>query len=157
MNAAAKKQKRYFTVREANQCLPLVRAIVEDIVCHSRDVEERRQRLAAIRQISGGSHQNVQNVYSEELEQVELDLERDSERLYEYIDELAELGVELKDPLSGLVDFPTLMGGREAYLCWKLGEEDVSFWHELDAGFQGRQSLLETSLPGEPAGGEERN
>ena len=55
--------------------------------------------------------------------------------------ELVELGIELKDPNIGLIDFPTLVDGREAYLCWKLGEPEVGFWHELAAGVQGRQSV----------------
>ena len=52
-----------------------------------------------------------------------------------------EMGVVVKDIDRGLVDFPAVMDGREVYLCWQLGEESVGYWHELDAGFPGRQSL----------------
>ena len=51
--------------------------------------------------------------------------------------------MELKDPNIGLCDFPTLIEGREAYLCWKLGEPEVGFWHDLHAGFQGRQAIAD--------------
>ena len=60
-------------------------------------------------------------------------------------DELRKLGVELKDHNTGLIDFPCRMGDREVYLCWRLGEPEVGYWHEVNAGFAGRQKL--------PAGG----
>ena len=56
--------------------------------------------------------------------------------------ELASLGIEVKDPGRGLIDFRTMLRGREAYLCWQLGEgERISFWHDLDAGFAGRRII----------------
>jgi hypothetical protein len=60
------------------------------------------------------------------------------------MDELRQLGVEAKGH-DGLVDFPTIVDGRRAFLCWKLGEAEVSYWHELDAGFAGRQPLAVTA------------
>jgi hypothetical protein len=142
-------QRKYFTLEEANQRLPLVRAIVADIVSHYRDLHDRRERLKRIRQSPGFVSRDEDSVYSEEVEQVERDLEKDVERLQEFVDELQSLGVEFKDPVKGLVDFPAIIDGREAYLCWQLGEDEIAFWHELDAGFSGRQSLLEKSVSGE--------
>ncbi len=56
--------------------------------------------------------------------------------------EIAELGVEMKDPDLGLVDFRTVRRGREVYLCWKLGEGDrIAFWHDLETGFAGRKII----------------
>lgn len=56
--------------------------------------------------------------------------------------EVAELGVEIKDPTRGLIDFPSLRGERVVLLCWQLGEgEQVEWWHETEAGFAGRQPL----------------
>ncbi len=131
-------QKKFFTIDEANAMLPLVRAIVKDLTDLSRDVYERRQRLT---QLLSGRDTNKDDVYSEELAQVEEELEKDGQRLREYVEELQRLGLEPKNGLEGLVDFPTLVDDRPAYLCWKLGEPEVLFWHELDAGFAGRQSL----------------
>ena len=54
---------------------------------------------------------------------------------------LEEAGVVLRDIDRGLVDFPALLDGREVYLCWQLGEESVSFWHDLDSGFRNREPL----------------
>lgn len=143
MNAST--HKRVFTPAEANQTLPLVKMIVGDIVDLYESVHDRQGRLAVIRQRPGMEDREESNVYGEEVKQIEDELNRDIEQLEEYIEELRSIGVELKDPIKGLVDFHTIIDGREAYLCWKLGEEEVLYWHELDAGFQGRQSILELS------------
>lgn len=142
MNTTA--AKKYFTVAEANAMLPLVRAIVDDIVTLYNDVQERRERLAKVRQAHG--HRRDDDSYDEEVQQIEDEIEKDYDRLNEFGDELRRLGVELKDPVSGLIDFLTQIDGREAYLCWKLGEGEITFWHELNAGFGGRQSLLAGSI-----------
>lgn len=56
--------------------------------------------------------------------------------------DIAEFGVEVKDPDRGLVDFRSRMRGREVYLCWHLGEPDrIAYWHDLDAGFAGRKII----------------
>lgn len=133
--------KRYFTLAEANQRLPLVRVIVSDIVELFRDVTERRQRLIDLIERNELGSKRVASPYTEELEQMQADIQADIERLNGFAHELLDLGIELKDPNIGLIDFPTLVDGREACLCWKLGEPEVGFWHELTAGFQGRQSV----------------
>jgi len=142
-------RKRQFTVEEANQRLPLVRAIVRDIVQLYQEVYERREQLHQIRRQKMEDADYTPRVYTEEIEQVERDLKRDIKRLNEYVRELTELGVELKDPINGLVDFPTKIDGRRAYLCWKLGEPEVAYWHEVDDCHSGRQSLFEGSVSGE--------
>jgi hypothetical protein len=145
MNTSA--SKKYFTVTEANAMLPLVRAIVDDIVRLKNEIEERRDRLKDIRR-SPGHRRDEDNPYDEEVQEIETEIEKENDRLEEFCDELRRLGVELKDAKTGLIDFLTQIDGREAYLCWKLGEGDLAFWHELDAGFSGRQSLLEGSVRG---------
>ena len=57
------------------------------------------------------------------------------------LDELDGLGVQLKDIDQGLVDFPSRRDGRVVYLCWRLGEETIAWWHDVDTGFAGRQPL----------------
>jgi hypothetical protein len=145
MNTSA--GKKYFTVAEANAMLPLVRAIVDDIVRLKNEVEERRDRLKDVRRLPG-RRRDEDNPYDEEVQQIEEEIEKEGDRLEEFCDELRRLGVELKDPKIGLIDFLTQIDGREAYLCWKLGEGEIAFWHELEGGFAGRQSLLEGSVPG---------
>lgn len=132
--------KKYFTAEEANQTLPLVKLIIGDITELYADIRERRDRLTAISSHEYGSGER-DDVYSEELEAVETSIYEDIERLKKYISELTDLGIELKDPEIGLIDFPSLQDGREVCLCWKHEEDAVAFWHEVDAGFAGRQSL----------------
>ena len=132
--------RHYFSTASANQTLPLVRAIVSDIVELFPEVRDREERLARINR-SRSRESRPDDLYSEEVDQVRLDLERDVERLQGYIEELHELGVEFKDPVMGLVDFPAQRDGQEVCLCWKLGEPSVEFWHTVEAGFQGREKL----------------
>ncbi len=66
-----------------------------------------------------------------------------AERLVEIVNRIQETGVLVKDLDIGLVDFPSLMEGEEIYLCWKLGEDQITFWHGIDEGFTGRKPLDE--------------
>ena len=130
--------KKYFTAAEANAALPLVRAIVRDVTALFHDLRDRHERLSRLRQAQGGA---LGDAYQEELQLIQDEFERDQTKMEEFVAELRNLGVELKDPETGLVDFPSRMQGREVYLCWRYGEPEVGYWHELDAGFAGRQKL----------------
>lgn len=130
-------KKKYFTVEEANKALPLVKAIVSDIVRQNRTVTELQQRLSAV---VTEHRRPSSDPYTEELAHSQAELESEQSKLEGYIDELTKLGVELKGD-DGLCDFYSLMDGREVYLCWRLGEPEVSHWHELNAGIAGRQPL----------------
>ena len=134
--------RKLFTVESANAALPLVKAVVGDVVELSREILERRERLASLK---SGRHGNVRDIYADEVLDVERQLEADRDRLYEFAEELLAIGVELKDVAVGLVDFPSLRDGRTVYLCWKLGEPGVRHWHDLDAGFSGRKPIAEPS------------
>jgi hypothetical protein len=133
------KKRKYFTVDEANKALPLVRMIVGDIVRQYRVVEDLQQRLSMV---SHDRRRPTKDLYAEELAQSQAELDAEEAKLTTYIEELKRLGVELKGP-DGLCDFYAIMDGREVFLCWRLGEPEVSHWHELDAGFAGRQPLTE--------------
>jgi hypothetical protein len=126
--------------------LPLVRAIVQDIVDLNRDLRDRKQRLDDLRTAGGTGRRRAEDPYSEEVEQMQRDLEHDAERLQEYIRELEKLGLEFKDPVKGLVDFPTVIDGKDAYLCWRLGEPEVAYWHPWDGGYLSRRSLTDGSV-----------
>ncbi len=137
MPNAASDSGKLFSVDLANRMLPLVRAIVTDLVNLSQEVAERRKHL---NQLMLGRELEAGDIYDAELAEVERSVQRDSHRLREFVEELRQLGVEAKGH-DGAVDFPTMLDGRRAYLCWKLGEPEVSYWHELDAGFAGRKPL----------------
>jgi len=139
------KPERLVTIDQANATLPLVRAITGDLATLAKDVVERRHRLALI---TSGRDLKLGDPYSDELAQMETDLERDAIRLQGYVDELRELGVEPKGEVEGLVDFPCLIDGKLVLLCWKLGEPEILYWHDLDSGFGGRQPLTAGSVSG---------
>jgi len=143
MQRSRKTKRRLFTVESANAALPLVRAITSDLVSLSRDVIERRERLSLLQ---SGRQSDSEDVYSEELAQIEVELEKDSQVLQDYVRELTELGIEPKNGPEGIVDFPAMMDGHQVCLCWKLGEPEVLFWHEIEAGFAGRQPLTAQSI-----------
>lgn len=127
-------KRKFFTVEEANKSLPLVRAIVEDIVRQFQVVNELKLRLSSLQ---GTRRQSSNDLYEEEFAQSQSHLESEEATLVGYIEELSKLGVELKGP-DGLCDFPSQRDGREVYLCWRLGEPLVAHWHELNAGVAGR-------------------
>jgi hypothetical protein len=131
-------EPKIFTLEQANAMLPLVRAIVRDLAVLSRDVLDRRERLAFLQ---AGRDANSKDLYGDELAQIDEELHKDNDRLRDYVRELHELGVEPKNGPEGLVDFRCLMEGRVVYLCWKYDEPEIRYWHELDAGFAGRQPL----------------
>jgi len=62
-------------------------------------------------------------------------------RFQQIIREIGDRGIQLKDINSGLVDFPHLRDGKEVFLCWKIGEDTISFWHEIETGYSGRKLL----------------
>ncbi len=131
------RRKKYFTAAEANATLPLLRAILRDVTELAPELKERRERLSRVQVPAGPAG----DAYQEEVREMQAEFERGAARMQEYLDELQRLGVELKDPEKGLVDFPSILDGHEVYLCWRLGEPEVAYWHELDAGFAGRQKL----------------
>jgi hypothetical protein len=132
--------RRSFTVEEANRALPLVRAIVADIVRQWKVVSDLEQRLSPVLDRRKSSKAEA-DPYDAELASRRAELAAEQATFRSYLHELEKLGVELKGAHNGLCDFPSLRDGREIYLCWKLGEEEVTHWHELHSGFSGRQPI----------------
>ncbi len=116
-----------FALEQANRALPLVKRIVGDIVLtHDRFLKLQSQLEKATAK--------DQPAFQRELDLVMNHLE-------DYVDELSEIGCELKDYQTGLIDFIGRHEGRDVCLCWKLGEEKIAHWHEADTGFAGRQPV----------------
>lgn len=123
----------YFTPARARRALEFVRPAAERIL-RLYAMLERRQPLKS------GPEEVVEPAYFRLLV-----------RLNEAQERLSERGVRLKDPKQGLVDFPALRAGREVWLCWKVGEATVEYWHEREAGFAGRRRIDEEGPWGEAA------
>ena len=143
-----RNRPKVFNVDDANLCLPLVRAIVADMVHLSRELHDRKQRLEWLtqrRDVSPG------DPYSDELAHIEQELNKDVQRLEEYQRELGDLGVIARSASDGLVDFPSQIDGRDVFLCWKYDEPEVLYWHEVDEGYAGRQPLAVGSISADDA------
>lgn len=133
---------RLFTVEEANRTLPLVRRIVADIVEENERLQELLPRLRSVRL----SRRTRGEATRESPEVLRSEVARSSARLEAYLAELAQIGCLLKDA-QGLVDFYSLRDGHPVFLCWRLGEEEVGHWHELEGGFAGRRRLTAAAPP----------
>jgi hypothetical protein len=121
----------YFTVEEANQAIIQIQQHLEALF-ESRDkiLANRPENWQLVSKAAGNGGNRSLGLIEKEFDKV---------------DKLVHLiqadGVVLKDIDMGLVDFPSLRDGREIYLCWRYGETQVSFWHEIDSGFSGRQPI----------------
>ena len=111
------RAKEYFTAAAANQALPLVRAIVQDIVELHRDVADAEQRLNDSREADAGTGSPPRRRPLRRRSRADASgtSSRIRERLEGYVHELEKLGVEFKDPVNGLVDFPTVIDGKDAF------------------------------------------
>jgi hypothetical protein len=129
---------RYFTPEEANELLGVVRPLAERMVEVRRAQlrAQRRQAQVVLRVASNGG-----GLSRADVEAAASEAERAVESLRAAVEEIQNLGVVVKDLDRGLVDFPAVSRGREIYLCWELGEDEVGYWHGIEDGYAGRQPL----------------
>ncbi|HVP75505.1 MAG TPA: DUF2203 domain-containing protein [Gaiellaceae bacterium] len=129
---------RHFTPEEANAALARVRPLVERMVAqrqaHAAAQERQEQLEGHIRGNGGG-------IPPATLAEVAAEVEREARELARLVDEIAEHGAEVKDLDEGLIDFPALRRGETVLLCWKLGEDEIRYWHRVEDGFAGRRPL----------------
>jgi len=122
---------KLFTVEEANALLPKLGELLDDMAVHRDAMREKAPHLEPILEASvrnGGG--KVGSEYGVEAYNLHLAIER-----------IRELGVLLKDLDTGLLDFPHEREGRVVFLCWHPPEERIGYWHEIQAGYRGRQPL----------------
>jgi hypothetical protein len=127
---SARVHARHFTVEQANAALPTIKPLLQKLR-DARDLltdAEAHAALSDAAPTNGGGEAGTQ--VSEAFLQVR--------RLLVTLD---EAGIVVRDIDRGLIDFPAILEQREVYLCWELGEDEVAWWHELDAGYRGRQQL----------------
>jgi hypothetical protein len=121
---------RLFSREEANLLLPVLRPLLE----RAREVSAvlgdrgRQRRLRSVTVGNGGG-------------EAAREMMAEGDELGRVVAEIAEMGVVVRDPSTGLVDFPAERDGEPVYLCWRLGEEEVGHWHDRDSGFGGRTPL----------------
>jgi len=138
---------RYFNLKEAEELLPMIGETLAKAREQKRSADHADQDLAAAAarvMLLGGSIPPYQ-----ELNRKKGEREESVARLEEEVNRIQETGCVVKDLDVGLVDFPALRDGQEVYLCWKLGEQRIAYWHGVDEGYSSRKPL---DAPEEPRG-----
>jgi len=142
---------KYFDRRDAELLLPTIAPWLEEARDEKQKVEDFKVELTQVTSrimILGGTFPPLADLLRKKSEH-----DKAAENLVEIINRIQETGVLVKDLEMGLVDFPSLVEGEEIYLCWKLGEDHIAFWHGVDEGFAGRKPLDEPGTePAPPPG-----
>ena len=121
----------FFTLTEANEALMIIRPLMEDVqAIRQKILASQPEAWPAIEKSAGNGGNKALSA-----------MVQDFERLDALIHQIMDTGVQIKDINRGLLDFSAIRNGREVYLCWKYGEDDIAFWHEVEAGFAGRQPI----------------
>jgi hypothetical protein len=141
-NSLEPAPRRYFTLAEARKALVLVSRIAGDI----QRIELQRRKL--VHQTASSHEQPT----AEQAGHIESQFDTMTEQLGRLLEELAAVGVDIKDPTRGLLDFPSRFNGRDILLCWQIGESTINFWHDISAGFAGRRSVRELELQPQTVG-----
>lgn len=130
---------QFFTLRQAETLLPEIESAVREAISLKAEFQAADLALKhAMHRIGmlGGALVNPERLMTERSRR-----EASVSALKEAIERVQSYGCLVKDLDIGLIDFPTLFKGQEVYLCWKLGEDGISFWHGVDEGFRGRKPI----------------
>lgn len=141
---------RFFTLLEAEGLLPQVEGLLRTLIQLRQDYERADAELSRINQriaLSGGMIPP-----REQVRQIRTRKDACAHGLKAALEKIQEIGCELKDIDIGLIDFPTVYRGKEVYLCWKLGESGIGYWHHIEDGYQGRQPIDSEFLANHCAG-----
>ena len=125
------RQNRYFTLEEANRLIPTLEQELSELRTLRQDLEELGGELSPLFEVirHNGGHRKTRRF---------LQL---AQELGEILERIQSHGCLIKNVDPGLIDFPHIREDREVYLCWRSGEEGIQYWHDIDAGFAGRQSI----------------
>jgi hypothetical protein len=129
---------RHFTPEEANAALADVAPLVEQMVAHRRAHVEA---LARQEELEGHIRGNGGGIPPAELAEAAAVVEREARELARTVDEIGAHGAQVKDVDEGLIDFPARRGDETVLLCWRLGEDEIAYWHTVEDGFAGRRPL----------------
>ena len=130
---------KYFDRKEAEGLLVTIAPWLEEARGEKQTIEAFKNQLAQVASrimVLGGTSPPLADLLRKKTAHDEA-----AERLVEIVNRIQETGVLVKDLDIGLVDFPSLLEGEEIYLCWKLGEDRIGFWHGTDEGFTNRKPL----------------
>ena len=129
---------RTFTPEEANEALVELRPIVERMVQHRRNLTAAQlQQTELVTRIAG----NGGDMVPSDLHEAADAIQREAEAISACAEQINAVGAEVKSLEEGLLDFPARRGDEIVLLCWKLGEDEIHYWHRVDEGFGGRKPL----------------
>ena len=128
---------RYYGIDEANDRVAQLRPMLEQL-------RADRDRIAEVqKELEHGRRTNGSAEHAEQLDELEDEVREVVRRMQATVGQIDAWGVTLRDISSGLIDFAALANGRPIWLCWRLGEDDIAWWHEANTGFDSRQPLSE--------------
>jgi hypothetical protein len=137
---------KLFTLEEAERTLPLVTRIVHDLTV---EYPAWREAVGRFEILTGGARADWGE--TQELIEARDAVSAHAERINRYLQELEAVGCVFKGFEAGLVDFYSLREDRPIFLCWRLGEERITHWHEVESGFAGRQPIDRAILSATPS------
>lgn len=129
---------RTFTPEEANAALVELRPVVEQMVQHRRNLTAAQKLQAElVTRIAG----NGGDMMPSDLQDAAETIQREADAIAECAERINAAGAEIKSLEEGLLDFPAKRGDEVVLLCWKLGEDEIRYWHGVEEGFAGRKPL----------------
>jgi len=130
--------ERIFTLDEANAALAELRPVVERMVEHGQKLAEaQRSQVELVTRIAG----NGGDMQPSDLRELAETIQREADAIAACAEEINAAGAQIKSLEEGLLDFPSRRDGELVLLCWKLGEDEIRYWHDADEGFAGRKPL----------------
>jgi hypothetical protein len=132
---------RFFDIDAANEAMTEVGPLLATLSDQRAELIRLRDRALTAHSSSPGGAAAKDD--REETQRIRLRMQGIIDQMAAAVARIDALGITLRDIEQGLIDFPALVGGRQVWLCWQLGESDVAFWHELETGFGSRRPLIE--------------
>ena len=132
---------RYFTLQEAESLIPTVQEGLKAAISAKvriGEIDQAMQNLSAHICMVGGAEINPDKVARQKLERISL-----MQLIDDRVSDIQSSGCLVKDLDLGLLDFPALLNGVEVYLCWKLGETKIEWWHSTQEGYAGRRKIID--------------
>lgn len=126
---------RFYGIDEANEQLVEVRPLLERLAAQRLDLIRLRDRAVTVGSGASGDAEDT----DDELRNLRLRMQGIIDQMQAAVSRIDGLDIVLRDIETGLIDFPALVSGRQIWLCWRLGEDDVAWWHDLSSGFSARQ------------------
>jgi hypothetical protein len=127
-----------FTLEEANAAVVELRPVVAEMVEHAHKLAEaRRAQVRLVTRIAG----NGGDMQPSDLRDLAETIQSEADAIAACAERIDAAGAQIKSLEEGLLDFPSERDGEEILLCWKLGEDEIRYWHGVDEGFAGRKPL----------------